>query len=206
MASRPYRQTRRAESAAATRQRITEAGRAQLLAGSGFTIDAIARRAGVSRVTVYNVFGDRERLREAVFDDLAATGGLSRIPTAFEAEDPVDGIGRLVDVFCGFYRTHRMLLRRLNALAALEAGTGERRPGRNRRRRHILTVLLGRAAALPGRSGIDVDALAGQLLALTSFELYDQLATSDPGRPPEGVIRRLASSLLAAAGSAQHAQ
>jgi AcrR family transcriptional regulator len=197
MTVRPYRQTRRAEAAAATRRGVVYAGRAQLLSGDRFTIEAVARRAGVSRVTVYNLFGDRDRLREAIYDDLATTGGLDRIPEAFAAASPADGIARLVEIFCGFYAAHRTILRRLNALAALAAGSGQRPLGRNRRRRHILSLLVGRAAARPEHEGLDVEAATGRLLALTSFEFYDQLAACDPGTPPASVIRPLALALLA---------
>lgn len=178
MSTRPYRQTRRAESTEATRRRILEAARDQLVSGERFTIDAVARRAGVSRPTVYAGFTDGAQLREAVFDDLATSGGLGEIPSAFTAEDPVAGVRRLAEVFCGFYRTHRVVLRRLNALAALAAGAGRRPPGRNRRRRGILTRLLQRVASSPGRPAPDVDALVPVLHALTSFEFFDQLASA----------------------------
>lgn len=63
-AKRGYRKRRRAESEAATRQRITEA--AMELHGSvgpaRTTISAVAERAGVQRATVYRHFPDEETL------------------------------------------------------------------------------------------------------------------------------------------------
>lgn len=59
-APRPYRQSRRAQSKAQTRQRIVEAIVAlhQELGPAHTTISAIAERAGVERLTVYRHFPD----------------------------------------------------------------------------------------------------------------------------------------------------
>ena len=65
--SRPYRQKVRAERQAETRQRIIEAAVAlHLERGPAQTsINAIAERAGVNRVTVYRHFPDQRTLLEA---------------------------------------------------------------------------------------------------------------------------------------------
>lgn len=196
MGKRPYRQTRRAEATEATRQRILAAARDQLVSGEEFTIEAVATRAGVSRVTVYAQFGSREALREAVFDYLAATGGLDAIPSIFVEPDPIEGIGRLIDIFCGFYATHRLVLRRLTALAALAAGGEQQPPDRNPRRRQILTVLLSRAVQLPEYCGLDVEPAVGVLQALTSFEFYDRLVDEVTETDLARYIRLLASAVL----------
>lgn len=196
--TRPYQQRRRAQTAAATRARILAAARRQILSGEPFVIQAVARRAGVSRVTVYSQFGDGDRLREAVFDEIAETGGLRQIPTIFAAADVLEGIDRLIEIFCRFYSTHRAVLRRLNALAALSAGAGNRPPGRNRRRGHILLVLLRRLSAMDAYQGLDVEATATVLQALTSFEFFDQLASSRPQEEPAAAIRRLLRLLVGA--------
>jgi AcrR family transcriptional regulator len=196
MGKRPYRQTRRAAATETTRQRILAAARDQLVSGEDFTIEAVAARAEVSRVTVYTQFGGRDALREAVFDHLAETGGLDAIPSVFAEPDPIEGIGRLIDIFCGFYATHRLVLRRLNALAALAVGDGQRPPDRNRRRRQILTVLLSRAVQLPEYCGLDVEPAVGVLQALTSFELYDRLADEVTETDLARYIRLLASAVL----------
>src|SRR5919205_1601411 len=65
--SRPYRQKIRAERHAETRQRIVESAVAlHLERGPARTsINAIAERAGVNRVTVYRHFPDTRTLLEA---------------------------------------------------------------------------------------------------------------------------------------------
>src|ERR1700689_329579 len=119
MSSRPYELKRRAAAMGERRGRIVAAAREELVSGRRFTLEAVAERARGSRVTVYAQFGDRDALLEAVYDDLPASGGLQRIPDAFSTEDPLDGIGVLVTVFCHFYSMHRDVLRRLGALSVL---------------------------------------------------------------------------------------
>lgn len=196
MANRPYRQQIRAQKTAETHQRILGAAQQLLTSGKAFNMESVARRAGVSRVTVYSQFGDRGRLREAVYDRLADSGGLRAIPTAFAAADPVDAILRLAEIFCHFYATHRQVLRRLNGFAALAAGAGERPPGRNQRRRHILTLLVARLSKAPGYNPMDPQLITGQLYALTSFEFYDQLASSKSGAGPCDTLADLIRSFL----------
>jgi AcrR family transcriptional regulator len=200
MERRSYRQTRRAEATEATRQRIVQAALDQLLSGDAFTIEAVAIRAGVSRVTVYAQFGNRDLLGEAVFDHLGQVGGLSEIPSAFAQADLLEAIGRLIEIFYGFYATHRIILRRLNALAVLSTGDDDRPRDRNARRRQILTVLLSRAAQEEGYAGLDLETTVGTLQALTSFEFYDQLAANVPTIEPTAIVRALASALLEVPG------
>ena len=59
----------------ATRARIVASARTVLLRGDGFSLDAVAREAGVARLTIYDRFGNRDVLLEAVFDDLADQAG-----------------------------------------------------------------------------------------------------------------------------------
>lgn len=152
-----------------------DAARDQLLSGRPFTIDSIARRAAVTRATVYAQFADREHLRDAVFDRLAETGGLGRIPEAFTQLDAVSGLRTFVEIFCTFYTTHRAVLRKLNALAVLETTDEIRSHRRNERRRQGLTVLLTRVAHERSEF-VDLCAAISLVHALTSFEFFDQIA------------------------------
>lgn len=176
MSKRSYRQTRRAEATEGTRTQIVVAARHQLVSGDPFTIDAVARRAGVTRATVYAQFSTRDDLREAVFDQLAESGGLTQIPRAFVEPDPMEGLRILVEIFCGFYTAHRATLRRLNALAALASTASGRQENRNDRRRQALTVLVGNIAASSAYHGLDVEKTVSTIQALTSFEFFDQIA------------------------------
>jgi AcrR family transcriptional regulator len=110
MSRRPYELKQRRADMDATRSRIIVAAERVLIGSDAFTLEAVAREAGVARVTVYDRFGGREALVEAISDDLAESGGLTRLPEAFGLTDPVAALERFVEIFCGFYSTHRLLL------------------------------------------------------------------------------------------------
>jgi AcrR family transcriptional regulator len=201
MCARQYRTERRKEAAEQTRARIVTAAR-ELLADSsgvsGFSIDAVASRAGVARMTVYYQFGSRRGLLEALFDELASRGQIGRLAGAFALPEALDSLDEFVAIFGRFFGTDRLVLRRLRALAVLDAEFEEAMRARDERRRGALRVLLGRLAQQYG------EALAGPfdetletLYTLTSFETFDSLAGSN--RSPEEivpVIRRLARTAL----------
>jgi AcrR family transcriptional regulator len=175
MSPRHYRLQQRQASVDATRARILDAARSTLVSGARFSIDALARHAGVARITVYDHFGTREALLDAVFDQLAESGGLLNLPEAFLEPDPARALEHFVDIFCGFYATHRDLLRRLNALTVLGLGAAGH-TDRNPRRAQGLRVLLGRLAE-SGMPGADDEAVVRAIQALTSFAFFDELST-----------------------------
>jgi len=177
MSPRPYRSPSRESASAETRSRIIESARASLSRQGvvTFTIDAIAEAANVSRMTVYNQFGSKRGLVEALSDDLAARGGVGRLPEAFRAGDAVRGLEILVDVFTGFWERERLLLRRLRAVTTLDPELS--RTDRDARRRQALAVLLHRLSAETGRPAPEeTETAADLLLVLTSFEAYESLA------------------------------
>jgi AcrR family transcriptional regulator len=168
---------RRLAAVDATRSRILSSARKVLVSGDAFTLDAVARDAGVARLTIYDRIGSRTALLEAVFDDLAESGGLMRLPDAFAETDPIAALERFVVIFCGFYSTHRLLLRRLNALAVLRPGDGAP-SDRNPRRLEGLRVLLGRVAEA-GNPGADAPDAVHLVHVLTGFAFIDELGGPD---------------------------
>src|SRR3569833_4662900 len=97
---RRYASPVRAAAAEQTRARIVETA-ARLLTDqpniAGFSLEAVAKAAGVTRPTVYNQFGSRRALLEAVFDTVAAGSGLGgRIAGALGGAGPRAGRGRRV--------------------------------------------------------------------------------------------------------------
>jgi AcrR family transcriptional regulator len=174
MSPRTYQMTRRQDLVDSTRSRILEAALAILVSGKRFSIDAVAREAKVTRVTVYDRFGTRDALVESAFDRLAETGGLTSLPRAFTQADPLDALTDFVVIFCGFYSVHRAALRRLHALGVLGQGV-EGPTDRNTRRLHGLEVLLGRIAdaGFPRARAPEAARVAH---ALTSFAFVDELA------------------------------
>jgi AcrR family transcriptional regulator len=178
MASRPYRSRARAEAAEATHRRIAAAAASVLRAkgAGGFSMETVAKEAGLTRLTVYNQFGSRRVLLEAVFDDLAASGGLHRLREAMAETDPLVALRRLVEIFCGFWGSDREALASLHAATAGDAEFKTSLRERNERRRKAISVLIGRL----GRGDIEPAAakeLTDLLFVMTSFQTYAELAT-----------------------------
>jgi AcrR family transcriptional regulator len=185
MSPRPYRSPAREASASETHRRILDAA-AKLLARAdalAFTIEAVAAEADVARMTVYNQFGSKKGLVEALSDDLAERGGIGRLPEAFTAPDARTGLRVFIEVFTGFWASDTALIRRLRALTVLDPELN--RTARDPRRRYALEQLLRRHAAETGRPApADRQAAVDLLLGLTSFETYEGLAWN---RSPEAV-------------------
>lgn len=183
MSPRPYRSGKRQIATEETRARIVQAARA-ILAGSdggAFTIDAVAERADVARMTVYYQFKSKAGLLEALFDDFGTRADMSRLLTAFQSPDLDKGLDVLVEVFCRLWQQERALLRRLNALAALDPEIDRALRERGEWRHEALAGLLGRfEGARRADEVIDV------LHALTSFAVYDLLAV--PKRPQAQIV------------------
>jgi AcrR family transcriptional regulator len=187
MSPRPYRSSARESAAAETRRRIIAAARAVLSAESAvtFTVDRIAETADVARMTIYNQFGSKRGLVEALSDDLAAGGGIGRLPQAFQAMDAMTGLEIVIDVFTGFWERERLVLRRLRGVIALDPELSQY--DRDARRRQALTVILRRLSDQTGRPPPDaIETAADLLLVLTSFEAYEELSA---GRDHEAVVR-----------------
>ncbi|HEV2235071.1 MAG TPA: helix-turn-helix domain-containing protein [Ktedonobacterales bacterium] len=179
---RPYRLGQREAASEQTRARILAAARELLIASDGFaafSMDAVARRADVARMTVYHQFGSKIGLLEALCDLLAAGGGMEHMAAAFQQPDPWTALERYVAQFGQFWASDRILTRRLRALAALDPEFAQVIRARDEWRRQGLTVLLGR---LPGWSEAPADARAAvvnALFTLLSFEFFDTLAGPD---------------------------
>jgi AcrR family transcriptional regulator len=201
MSRRPYRLGQRQAAAEKTRARIVAAARALLAAPegcAGFTVDAVAGRAGVARMTVYNQFGSKGGLLEALFDDLAARGLLERLRAAFVQPEPRAALAALIAAFGGFWHSDRVVIRRIRGLAALDADFEQAVRAREERRREALRTIIGRIAERYHQPPPDArDEVINVLHTLTSFDTFDNLAGAT--RSPEEVVPlvcRLARTVL----------
>ena len=177
------------------RQRSVEAGRARIVAAArdllesdadeGFSIDAVARRAGVARMTVYNQFESRAGLLEALFDSLAADGPLGRIPEVLKQRDGLAALDEYVAVFGRFWTLNRRAHRRLRAVAVHDAELAAAMANRNERRRRGITELVRRLADRV-KPIVPAAELVTVLYVLLSFETFDAFAGE--GRTPDDVV------------------
>jgi AcrR family transcriptional regulator len=187
MSPRPYRSTRRRVTAERTRARLLKAASAMLGGHDGVSLDAVAKKAGVTRLTVYNQFGSRGALLEAVFDDMAQRGGLHHISEAMANPDPHAGLQQIVSIFCGFWSINRSALWRLHAATATDSEFDESLRDRNERRRHLLSVIVGRMNHA-GFWTTEVNAeLVDVLFALTSISFFWELTAN--GRDTDAACR-----------------
>jgi len=110
--SRPYRKRKRALSEEETRQRITEAA-VELHGSVGpvkTTVSEVARRAGVSRMTVYNHFSTEAELLAACSGHWAARHPYPD-PGAWSAvADPAERLRRALGELYEFYAEGRDML------------------------------------------------------------------------------------------------
>jgi AcrR family transcriptional regulator len=177
-----YRMEGRRAAADRTRARVIRAARRLLLGRdegkTRFSLEAVARAAGVTRRTVYLQFGSRHALLEAVFDQLA-TGLVRDLPEVFRERDPEAALARLIAAFGKLWSTGRVGHRRLRAQGVLDRELGRALERRQARRLHGLRVILGRL-------GKEDEELVAALYALTSFEMFDVLA--GPSRSPREVV------------------
>lgn len=196
MTKRNYVSPVRASAAAETRERIIAAG-ARLLRKdasiANFSLDVVAKAAGVTRLTVYNQFGSRRGLLEAVFDDIAREGGLFELTDVMTMADPRAALDRVVAIFCTFW-SHDPAIGGLNQAVATDPDFGDSLVERNERRRELLTALVSRIVEKPAAKHAVRDAV-DMIFVLTSYPTFAALS---PQRSTEEVCRLLQTACHAA--------
>lgn len=131
-------------------------------------------------------------------DDLGVVGGLSELVKAFTNPEPLAALAEFIACFARFWQADRAAMRRLRALAALDAEVHAVISARDERRPEGLAVLS--APFADGNSpGESTDQRVRILLSLNSFETFDTMAG------PEGdlfdavrVITGIAATVLGA--------
>ncbi len=202
MSARPYRLGLRQVAAEQTRQRILTAARDLLATPRGlsaFTIDAVAKQAGVARMTIYHQFGSKSGLLEALCDTLALRGGIQQMGNVYREPDPLAALDQFLAVFGGFWDSDRMVIRRLNSLGALDPVLERVLQGRADRRRQHASALVGRLTETLGRPSLESFHEAVAILhTLSSFETFDCLAGAK--RSPLAVVPVVQRLVRAALG------
>jgi AcrR family transcriptional regulator len=192
---RPYESELRSAAAEETRSRIVAAARAMLGeedSAPTFSLDAIARRAGTTRLTIYNQFASRRGLLEVVFDDMAREGGLFELSSVFVEPDIGEAIRRFVSVFCKFWALRRKPMPRLLALARLDDEFAESFHQRLERRREALAVLVRKLPRVPSPT-----VLIDLLFVATSFETFESLSVRGRGRRAvEALVQQLVADIV----------
>jgi AcrR family transcriptional regulator len=111
--NRKYELRARAESQERTRQRIAKAaaGLHEEVGPAGTTVAEIARRAGVSRLTVYKHFPDNASLYPACSAHHLSEHPLPDFQAALAPTDPIERLGSLLRTIYGsWYREQRRMM------------------------------------------------------------------------------------------------
>jgi hypothetical protein len=124
---------------------------------------------------------------------------MERIAQVYAEREPLSALDRLVEIFGNFWASDRVLIRRLRALAMLDAEAEQAVRRRDEWRRGHMQTLLGR---LRDRSELQpigsFDDAVDALHTLTSFETFDTLAGTR--RTIEDVIPLVQRLVRSAAG------
>jgi len=162
---------------AAARDVVSEHGRA-------ISMGTVAERAGVSRITLYNQFGSKERLLEALAAGMSPRAGNGPAP---ESTDPRDDLRRHIEQVCVAWSADPSVYRRLES-HLLQGHNGEH---------HALAARLASHDQL--RPGCSIKEAEDVIGALTSFAVFDRLH-KDGRRSPTAVaeiLMRMAAEFLA---------
>ena len=107
MSTRPYSLGKRKVTSKKIREKIVSAAREILMSGNGlteFSMENVAEKAGVTRLTLYNRFGSKTGLLEEVYDDIGRRGDIAAgLAAAFQISDPEECLDALIDAFVLFW-------------------------------------------------------------------------------------------------------
>lgn len=186
MSARNYRLGRRVAETERTRARILASAR-RLVAehGPATGVGKVAEHAGVSRITVYNQFGSKAGLLDAL------SAGLGRDMRTMPAEngaDPAADLRRRIEQACAAWAEDPVLYRRLQGRDGEAAASDAD---------HALASRLATHDRL--RPGCSIREAADVIGILTSFPAFDRLhgrGRRSPSAVAE-ILLRMASGVMA---------
>src|SRR5712691_8214779 len=178
MTPRPYSSRERQRTKDAGRDRILAAALDVLRRGdfASFSLDAIAKRAGITRMTVYNQFGSKAGLFEELFDQLVTRGAFTEM--------------------AAIYTEKRAVMAKMRAAAGSDPDLDTAMRKRNERRRRGIETLVQRLGR-EHQPSVPAAELVTTLDVLLSFNTFDMIA--GPDRTPQNVVplmRRLIRGVL----------
>jgi AcrR family transcriptional regulator len=177
MATRHVSRPRR-NASARTRERVVAAVREMLGDGTFHeaTVEEVATRAGVSRATLYQHFGSRVGLVDAMCDTFNANPALIAIREAVQGPDPARALLDAIGDTVRFWASEESVLAPLYGAAAVDPAARElvdrQREDRRGEFAHVVRRL-DRGGLM--REGVTGRRAMATVLMLTSFETYVEL-------------------------------
>lgn len=184
---RAYTSPARAAAASERRARVLDAACHVLRESNSvtaFTLETVATAAGVTRLTVYNQFGSRRALMEAVFDRLAVTIQLENLGRVAAEDDPVEALRTIVKAFSNFWQDAAVM--RLQDAIGSDPEFDQALLRRHERRRALLKTLTGRFA--PDADERLRAEVVDTIFALTSPQMYRLLSRGRSGKAASRLV------------------
>jgi len=197
----PYSSSIRAAATAQKKARVVQEATKLLRTSDRVTavsLDVVAKAAGVTRLTVYNQFGSRRGLLEAVLDNLASKAGFERIREVMALEDPTQALGELIDVICRAWGYDESIAS-IHAAASIDPEFLEVVNQRMERRRKAIQVLVRRMVEAGAVRKSAAPELVDVLDAMTSYSVFETLRAR--GRSTAAVSRMMRGACLAVVGT-----
>jgi AcrR family transcriptional regulator len=198
MATRPYSPRR---SGAKSVDSVLDAAERLIREGEfhSATVEALAEKAGISRATVFNRFGSKLGVLEALVERCFTGPEMRAIKDALTLEDPVAALEAMIEPSCAIWEARGFIVEQLYAIVVLEPGAGaliDEIEADQRSDLEGLTRRLARADRL--RPGLGEPRVAATLHMLTSLESFLRLrrAYGLSLRQTRETIAQLAFTLL----------
>jgi AcrR family transcriptional regulator len=177
MATRPYTRARGRGTAEST-DRVLDAAE-RLIQDDAFhtaTMEQLAAAAGVSRATVFNRFGSKLGVLEALFKRGMEGPEMKAVQDALAIEDPVAALRAVIEAACGIWEAYGSVHLQLQAIGTLEPHANaliDEQVEQQRAELEALTRRLAKAGRL--RSGLGQKRATATLHMLTSLETFTWL-------------------------------
>jgi AcrR family transcriptional regulator len=174
MARRPYTAARRRASPESV-DRVLDAAE-RLIRDDAFhtaTMDELAAAAGVSRATVFNRFGSKLGVLQALFARAMEGPEMDAIREAVEIEDPVAALEAAIGASCAIWDLEGYIHEQLQAIVVLEPDASVLIDQQKHEQRTDLQALVRRLAkAGQLRPGLGEARAVATLHTLTSLETF----------------------------------